>query len=151
MAGLRSRLNAAEVTTSTATLSILQAVAPSNQRILIKQWGISFKGTTNANAPVLVQLVEHSTAGTSVALTPVKESSGDAETLQITARETFSSTEPTLVAILEEHEVHPQGGIFVMAYPKGDEVTIKGSGRVAIRVVTPGAAVACVAHMRCEE
>lgn len=149
MAGIIGRATAAEVATTTSTKTIIQLVAPTNQRLKILQWGISFKGVTNSDAPIKVDLVEQSTAGTSSALTCYREPDGGSETVQGTAREAVT-VEPTLTNVMESHEVHPQGGSFDWVAPQLNPILMAGGKRVGIRV-TAGVSISCVAYFRYEE
>ena len=149
MAGIIARAVCAELLSTTSTKTIIQLVAPTNQRLKILQWGISFKGTTTGDAPIKVDLVEQSTAGTSSALTCYREPDGGAETVQGAAREAVT-VEPTLVAVLESHEVHPQGGSFDWVAPQNGPIMMAGGKRIGIRV-TAGVSVNTVAYFRYEE
>lgn len=149
MAGILARANAAEVATTTSTKTIVQLVAPTNQRLKVWQWGVGFKGITNSDAPIKVDLVEQSTAGTSSALSTVREPDGGSETLQGTAREAVT-VEPTLTSVLESHEIHPQGGSFDWVAPQINPILMAGGKRLGIRV-TAGVSVSCTAYFRYEE
>jgi hypothetical protein len=133
-----------------ATRTVVQVVAPANQRVKIKGYGISFDGTSVTAEPVLVQLVRQSTAGTMTALTLIKDDPGRDETIQATAQHS-ATVEPATGDILDQIHVHPQGG-YVWMFPLGGEKWINGGGRAGIRVITPaGVNPNCVAKMFCEE
>lgn len=149
MAGVKLDIIGAEIATTTSLRTIIQAVAAANHRVLLKEWSISFKGIVNTDAPILVELVRQSTAGTSDALTPVKGNISDDETLQTTARETFTSTEPTSTDVLFSELVHPQTG-YTWQAPFGGEIPIGGGKRIGLRV-TAGVSRNCVARFKCEE
>ena len=128
--------------------TIIQVVAPANHRQRILGWGVFFDGTSVTAEPVQVELIRQSTAGTSAALTPVKDDDSLAESILSTARKTFT-VEPTSGDILDVVEVHPQQGYEVM-YPLGQEKKCGGGDRVGIRCTAP-AAVNVRAKMRVEE
>ena len=128
--------------------TIIQTVAPTNHRQKILGWGVFFDGTSVTAEPVQVELIRQSTAGTSVALTPVKDDDSLAESILSTALKTFS-VEPTSTDIIDVVEVHPQQGYEIM-YPLGQEKKVGGGDRVGIRCTAP-AAVNVRAKMRIEE
>lgn len=131
MAGLIGRAVTAQIATGTAAKTLLQLVAASSHRVVVKEWHISFEGTTATNAPIQVRVLRQSTAGTMSSLTLVKDNDSDDETLQTTAQHT-STSEPTAGDVLFSQLVHPQGGRFSV---QGNEVfTIKGGGRLGFEV-----------------
>lgn len=148
MAGVGFKAVTAEVSTGTSLKTIIQVVAASNHRCVIKEWSISFQGTSNSAAPILVEVLRQSTAGTMSSLTPVKNNSGDDETLQTTAQHT-ATAEPTAGDVIDSVLVHPQTG-YTWQAPFGSELIIVGGGRLGIRV-TAGASVDCVATIKGEE
>lgn len=148
MAGVRFQAVTAEVATGTAIKTILQVVAATNQRVLIDEVAISFKGTSATDAPIFVRVLRQTTAGTMSALTPVKNNNGDDETLQVTAQHT-ATAEPTAGDVLMAQEVHPQTG-FLWQAPFGRQIVVKGGGRLAIEV-TAGVTTSCIARVQGEE
>lgn len=144
MAGVRFAAVTAEITTGTSIKTLLQVVAATNQRILIDEISVSFKGTSNTADPILVRVNRQSTAGTMSALTPVKINSGDNETLQVTAQHT-ATAEPTAGDILLTEEVHPQTG-FAWQARFGGEIVIIGGGKLGIDV-TAAASTSAIARM----
>jgi hypothetical protein len=132
MAGVKFVAQTAEVATGTAKKTLLQLLAPANQRVLVKEISISFDGVTNTNEPILVQITRQSTAGTMTALTLQKMNTGDNETLQTTAQHT-ATVEPTETAELMGEQVHPQGG-YTWQAPFGGEIVITGGERLGIAV-----------------
>ena len=148
MADLFFTAQTAEIAlTAATTKTVLQVVAPTNQRLRIKRWKVSFDGISAVAEPVQIELVRQTTAGTMSALTPVK-TGNDPETIQFTAQHT-ATVEPTTTDILDSVEVHPQSGYEVI-YPDGWEKKIGGGGRLAIRCTAP-AGVNVRALMDCEE
>lgn len=149
MAGVGLKATKSAVASGTSVKTIIQGVAASNHRVLLKGWSIKFDGVTASAVPVLVELLRQSTAGTMSSLTPVKLNDSDDETLQTTFQHT-ATVEPTAGDILESHYIHPQGGSFDVYYPAGSEPPIKGGGRIGIRV-TAAVTVNVSATMSCEE
>ena len=148
MAGVRFAAVTAEVSTGTSVKTIVQVVAASNHRILIDRATVTFQGTSTTDAPILVEMLRQSTAGTMSSLTPVKLNSADDETLQVTARHT-APAEPTAGDVLESFLVHPQGGKEWLA-PFGRAIVVPGGGRLGVRV-TAGVSVDCVVSLHGEE
>lgn len=150
MAGLRAVAQTAAIASGTSKKTVLQIVAASNHRVLVKELSIAFAGTSNTAAPVLVQVLIQSDAGTGGdALTCVKLDQDASETLQTTAQKDVDGGEPTgSSAVMTEH-VHPQGG-FVWQAPFGGELVINGGDRLGI-AVTAAATVDLVARMVFEE
>ena len=150
MAGVRFTAAVDGVATGTAKKTILQVTPAANHRVKVSEWGISFNGTTNTDAPIEVELVRQTDAGTMTSLTLVKVNEDDGETLQTTAQHT-STSEPTEGSVRKRSYIHPQGGMVWQA-PFGQEIILTGStsDRLAL-VVTAGVSVSCEAYMVCEE
>jgi hypothetical protein len=150
MAGLIAEAVCASNALVAATAeTLLQLVAAANHRDKLLGWGVFFDGVSPTGVPVLVELMRQTDAGTSSANTPrLVAPSGAAETIQTTARDSFT-VEPTPSDILERRLVHPQQG-FEIIYPQGGEPTIPGGGRIGIRCTAP-AGVNAVAKMKFEE
>jgi hypothetical protein len=148
MAGIRAVALTNEVALSAATAkTVIQIVAASNHRVLVKEWGVFFDGDDPLAEPVQVELVKQSTAGTMSSLTPAKITPGS-ETLQTTAQHT-ASAEPTKSAVLDTVEVHPQSG-YEKILPLGEEIIIAGDERLGI-VCTAAGAVNVRAKIKFEE
>lgn len=148
MSGVGFRATIGETTTGTALKTMVQIVAAANHGVLITEIGISFKGTSNTDAPILVQVARQSTAGTMSALTPVKDPDDTDETLQTTAQQA-ASAEPTTGNVLMAELVHPQTGWNWQAR-FGEEIKISGGDRLGIRV-TAGSAVNAVVTVKGNE
>lgn len=117
-----------EIATGTSEKTLLQVVAASNHRVTIHEWSISFKGTSNTEDPILIQVLKQTSAGTMTSLTLVKANDNDDETLEVTAQHT-ATAEPTSGDVLDSLEVHPQTG-FVWQARYGDELIIPGGDRL---------------------
>jgi hypothetical protein len=149
MAGVRFVSSIAETATGTSALTLLQIVAAAQQRVKISEISISFKGTSNTAAPILVQIMIQ-TAGSEAksAGTVSKWNPADDETLQTTACITFT-TEPTYGVELLKEEVHPQTG-YTWQAPFGGEIIVPGGKLLGI-VVTAGVSVSAVCRVIGEE
>lgn len=144
MSGVKFRANTGQVATGTAAKTIMQLVAASNHRIIVSKIVVSFEGVTATDAPIQVRVLRQTTAGTMSALTPVKDSDSDDETLQTTAQHT-ATAEPTAGDVLESQLVHPQSSrVFVGPY------IVKGGGRLGVEV-TSGVNIDCIVSAYGEE
>lgn len=137
MAGLFCKARSDEITlvTSSGWNTALQIAAPSNHRVRILSWGISCRGTTNSDKPIKARLVRQSDAGTGgVSATAGKQNTGFSETPQSTLLSgPWATTEPTSTGeALDEKTVHPQAGIEIPTYERG-QIELAGGERVAIQ------------------
>lgn len=148
MAGLFWTATTGEITTGTSLKTCLQIIAATNVRIKVHEWSVSFKGTSNTDAPILAKLVRQTDAGTMSALTLRKVNESDGETLQSTAQHT-ATAEPTTTDLVDAQEIHPQMGDRWQA-PFGREILVKGGNRLGLSV-TAGASTSAVAHILGEE
>ncbi len=133
MAGVLFAAQSPKIATGVAAKTILQLVAATNTRIKLKEWSISFDGTSNTATPLLVELVRQTSAGTMTALTLRKINNSDAETLQSTSQHT-ATAEPTDASDVPYTElIHPQTG-YTWQAPFGGEIIVKGGERLGLRV-----------------
>ena len=148
MAGLRFTVPFT-VTTATSTVTVVQLIAATNTRIRIERIVITGKGVLNTDAPCQFELLLQTTAGTMTAITPVKQNSGDSETIQTTANQTFTA-EPTASTIKQAFAVHPQSRCD-QVYPPGRDLIVVGGTRLGLRINTPAQASTFVGYIECEE
>jgi len=135
--------------TAATAKTILQLVAPANQRLAIKGFSVSFDGVSATAEPVQVDLVKQTTAGTMSAATPVAEQIGlGAEAIQATANKN-ATAEPTTTDVLRRYNIHPQTGREIR-YGLDDEIVMAGGTRVGLRCTAP-AGVNVVGHITAEE
>lgn len=111
--------------------TLAQLIAPANHRVKILGYGVYFDGTLSTNAPVQVELLRQTTAGTGTANTP-RQLRPAAETILCTANDNHSA-EPTASDVLDVAEVHPQTG-YEVRFPPGQEPVVAGGARVGLRV-----------------
>ncbi len=149
MSALGLKAVTGEIATGTALKTLLQLVAATNHRVKVLGFGISFKGVTAADPPILVQLVRQTGAGTMSALTLKKKLNLGAETIQTTAQHT-ATAEPTPVDILWAKEIHPQGGSHREWFPYGEELILIGGERLGL-VVTATVTTSAIASFDLEE
>lgn len=135
MADIFGVAKTAEVALAAATAkTIVQLVAPTNHRVKLLRWGVSFDGTNATAEPVTVRLLRQTTAGTMTSLTPVQVRPV-AETIQATAQHT-ATVEPTAGDVLDIQDVHPQTG-YDYTFTPGQEIVLAGGGRIGIECTAP--------------
>ena len=148
MARLDWILRYPETASGTSTKTLLQLVTTAHQRIVLKEVSLSWKGISNTAAPVLVELLYQTTAGTMTAANPVAEDVGAGETLQTTGQRD-ATAEPTARNIIRSWEVHQQSGFLWQG-----EILISPGGtsrRIGLRLVSPGASVSTTGYLKGEE
>ncbi len=116
--------------------TVLQVVAPTNQRGAFKGFGLYFDGSSGAAVPVLVELLRQTSAGTMSAATPVKDGVGT-ETIQFTAQKN-ATVEPSAGDILRRYHFHPTSG-YERSFAEDEEILIPGGTRLALRCTAPAA------------
>ena len=139
-----------EVIASAATETLVQVVTGATAKARIKEWGVSFDGVDATKTPIRVDLLRQTTAGTSAALTLVKNDPDDVAALA-SALQDFSA-EPTPGDILWTEYVTPAGGFDRVQLPLGEEIVMQESERIGLRVVVPtGSNCNATAYIRFEE
>lgn len=113
--------------------TIVQGVASASKSIELVRWSVSFNGSVVTDAPVLVELLRLTSAGTSAAFTPVKLNPADDAPL-LTAR-TSHTAEPVAGEVLEKLYISPAGGMAYVQYAPDERVKVAASGRLGIRVL----------------
>jgi hypothetical protein len=147
MSALICVANPGEITSGTSAKTLVQIVAPANQRLKILEWGVFCKGVTPTDVPLKVRLLRQTTTGTMSALTLFKRGT-PAETIQSTAQQ-GASAEPTAGDVLAVREVHPQLG-YQEKFAFGQEIIVPGGGRVGIEV-TAAVSISVVSEIVFEE
>ena len=136
----------------TSRKTLLQLKAAANQRVHVKEWSVSFDGTSNTAEPIEVEIVRQESDGTMTAFNPQKMNDSDDETLQTQAQHT-ATVEPDGSSAAEDEimgeHVHPQGG-YTWQAPFGGDIVIPGGGWLGL-VVTAAAAVDAKARFVFEE
>lgn len=117
--------------------TVIQIVAPANQRVVIQKFGLYFSGISVTAEPINWELQTQNTAGTASALTLQKVDTSLPETVQTAAQHDFTA-EPTAGVTLVVGKVHPQSG-FAVIEPLGGEVVVGGGDRVGLVITAPSA------------
>lgn len=135
MSGVFAAATTAEIALAAATAkTVLQIVAPTNQRLRVRRYSVAFDGVSPTAEPAQVRVLRQTTAGTMSSLTPVKLSAGS-ETVQATAQHT-ATAEPTAGDVLDAFECHPQSG-FDVVLPADMPLEVPGGTRLGIEVTAP--------------
>ena len=148
-----------EVATGTAAKTVLILRAgngTSSVRLKVEEISVAFKGSTQGNPPILVEVVRFNSMGTGTSVTPnrinlMSVTGANNDTFYSTAQKN-STVEPTGLAqdlIAMQEEVHPQTG-FTWQARFGSEIHIPAGGYLGIRV-TATVDVNCTARMVYEE
>lgn len=152
MSGVRFKVRTNPIATGTSAKTLLQLVAASNHGVLIDEISISFAGTSNTAAPIRVDVLRQTSAGTMTAggtnSTIVKDPDDSDETLQTTIQDTATG-EPSAGDVLMTEYVHPQTG-YTWQAPFGRQIKIGGGDRLGIRT-TAAADVNAVCRVGGEE
>lgn len=144
MSGVAFRGNPGQIACAAATAkTVLQVVAASNHRVQPVWFDVSFEGISATDAPAYIRVLKQTTAGTSSALTLVKNNAADDETLEVTAIHT-ATVEPTASDVKWTGFIHPQSGKRIGPF------VIPGGERLGVEV-TVSANVDCVASVVGEE
>lgn len=102
------------VATGTSAKTLLQLIAATNHGIQLSELSVGFSGVDNTHAPVLVELVRQTDAGSgSSALTLEKENDSDGDSFDTTAIQGMTG-EPTGSTVVRRWRVHPQAGSLVI-------------------------------------
>lgn len=139
------------IATATGPKTIMQLVTPTNQRVACTGVDVSMNGVTSSDPPVKFDILTQTTAGTASSLTPGKVTPADGETIQSTAQQTFTSSEPTTGTVIASAYLSPLTGGFI-PIPKG-EILATGGTRLAVRYTsgTITGTVTAAVTMHCEE
>lgn len=152
MAGLNFAAVCPENSFSTSLKTMLVVLAPTNQKVKLKEWAVSFIGTNNAAQPVKVQLytiTSGGSLGTGTSVTMQKMNPSDSETVQTTGNCNCSAEPSGTKNVLMEEEVHPQTG-YTWQAPFGGEVVLAGGKWLGL-CVTAAAGTSCAARLLLEE
>jgi hypothetical protein len=139
-----------EALAAAATETLIQVVTGSTREARIKEWSVSFNGVDSTDEPILVELLRQTTAGTSSALTMVKNNPSDPAIIA-TALQDFSA-EPTAGDVLWSEYITPAGGFDRVQLPLGEEIVVAVSSRIGLRCTTAaGVTASAAAYIKFEE
>lgn len=137
MAAIQVRGVSGSVALSAGTAkTVLQIVAPTNQRLKLTNLSVSFDGTTNTATPAQVRVLRQTTAGTMSAGTAVLVEKELSETIQ-SSFQYNATAEPTAGDVLRQFTVPVFMGQYEIFYPYGQELLVQGGGRLGVEVNAP--------------
>lgn len=152
MAGLIGYATWGSANINANTLTVMQIVAPTNQRVRVLGYEYGFDGTNSANAPGTL-VVERQTGGTftnsAVAPKKVNEPGGVSETLQTSTKNTMTVA-PTSGDVIHTFPIPVFGGLVLYPLPPGQEDMIPGGSILGLKVTT-SAQVNFIGGVRFEE
>ncbi len=136
MAGLIFDLVSPEITlTASSTKTMLQMTAPTNHRVKVLGYTVSFNepvGDATPAQPIIVTLGSQTGGSGGTSVTAVKRGAVS-ESVLTTATHSLSSAATTTA--IEKQYVNSQTGVSVI-FPMGQEITIGGGGIFGIDVTT---------------
>lgn len=141
-AGYTATTGAAVALTAATAKSCLGIKSHANFGLDLKKYRVAFDGVTASAVPVLVELCyatfATSSPGTaSTSVTPAQVY-GRAITVGATAARTWT-TEPTVLTVIEEHLLTPNGGLEIYDFPLGDTPDSAVSEGFVVRLTAPAA------------
>lgn len=138
---------------ATVAKTVAQIKAPTNQRVRLLKFGVSFDGITNTNVPCRVRIVRQTSPGTGLVAGTANLHEGDLTLTPNTSVATGSlttQTEPTQTLVMFEQVVHPQGGNYNEIAVQGQEIIIPPGMWLGFEVKAP-AGVNVSGTVTCEE
>jgi hypothetical protein len=131
--------------------TVVQAAAPTNQRVTVLAYGFYFDGTVNSAVPVQITLgrISSTTGESMTTATPAPVEPECTETFQGTYKTNNTGTEPTYSNTMKTFTVHPQLGYEYLA-PLGEEDIIGGGTTLGFQV-TAQASVDIRGYVKIEE
>lgn len=123
-----------------------------NEAPVITQMSVSFKGTTQTDAPALVELCLCSQISSGVSNPVVAAQVWGTPQLTPTVVPSIGfTTEPTVIVPIRQWFITPAGGVLDLQYPLGREpmgaILASTTGKGILLRVTASAAVTCTGYM----
>jgi hypothetical protein len=149
-AGYRVGTSSAVALAAATAKTALMVITPSQFGCDLKKWRISFDGVTGGAVPVLWEIVRSTNASNSTPGTAnTTESSNIVQTYGRSITTGFtafsaSTSEPTVLTVLDSGLLTPTGGLFVYDGPLGDTFECDASAGLGIRLTAPA-----VVNARC--
>lgn len=111
-----------------------------NSGLMLAKYQLAFDGVTASAVPVLVELCYATWAtnspGTNSTSTTARQLCGRALTAGFTAGKNWTA-EPTVLTVLDEFLLTPNGGLFTFPYPLGQEPDCALGEGFALRLTAP--------------
>lgn len=128
MAGYAVEIGSGVALTPGAPKTVVMITPGSAVALRLVEWAIGFDGTTAANVPVLVELLEWNgaTLGNKTNATP-QQTYGESTATTLASGFVNFTTESTVLTSIKEYLITPNGGLVIMQAPLGRELTITTS------------------------
>jgi hypothetical protein len=142
-AGYSARTTAAVALTAATAKTCLMVITPAQFGGDLKKLRIGFDGTTSTAVPVLWEIVRstnatNSTPGTAntTETANIQQVYGRSITTGFTAF-SASTSEPTVLTVLDANYLTPTGGLLVYDIPLGDTLEWDASAGMGVRLTAP--------------
>jgi hypothetical protein len=121
--------------------TVVAVIAPTQYGIDLKKFKLAFDGVTGTAVPVLWELMtcdltSNVTPGTGNTTSPPKQIYGRANTVGFTG---FygSTSEPTVLTLVDQGLLTPAGGVLMYDYPLGDTLDFQHATGLVLRCTAP--------------
>jgi hypothetical protein len=139
-AGYVVRTSAAVALSAATAKTALMVICPSSFGTDLKKFRVSFDGVTASAVPVLVELVTSTNASNSTPGT--NNTNENSNIIQVYGRSittgftafSASTTEPTVLTVVESFLLTPAGGVLFYDFPLGDTVDTPVSTGIGLRL-----------------
>lgn len=139
-AGYMASTEGAVALSAATAKTILGVVAPATFGLDLKKFRVAFDGVTASAVPVLIELCYSTFAtnspGTNSTAITERQVYGRSIAIGAVAAKTWT-TEPTVLTVIEEFLLTPNGGVIFYDYPLGDTPDSAVSEGFAIRCTAP--------------
>ena len=133
MARLRfSFATTAEIACTTSPKTLLHLLAPANQRVAIRGFGVAFDSISSTAGGAEVQLCIQSSSGTFTGGTPTRDLRGTSEAIQ-TSGSFAASAEPSVSDVIRSYNINPMTG-YERAFAEDEEIELAGGTRIGLLV-----------------
>lgn len=134
-----------------AAKTVLILSTPSTRRCKIKEASVSFSSVTATDQPVLCELVRFSSAGTNTPMSPVAPAEDSADPPALVTAGYACTVEPSTPVVVADWYQSPIGTTLVYQAPLGEEIVLKVSDFIGIRLTSPQAETGVRAMIRFQE
>ena len=121
------------------TKTLIQLIAATNVRPKIKRITVMAKGGATSDKPAKIVIMRQTADGTGTSLTLTKEDTDAAETLQTTAKHTYT-VEPTSGSEIASGHINVFGGQFIYIPTQARGLLLNGGDALGVVVTTDSAA-----------
>ena len=139
------------ISSGTLTKTLMRIKAAAGEQIKLHEVLVSFQGSDSTAVPIIVQIFRPTNdAGSGTSQPPTVMQKGVTHALQSEGLIDFSA-EDTVGDILRTACIHPQAGTWHYVVADPDEFSTEDGGRLAVRIIAPGATVPVAVTMEFDE